>query len=293
MNWQKGLKFRVELDSPLKEKTTFRIGGEAKWFSRPKDSRELALLVGKAKNYRLPVFILGAGSNILVSDKGVRGIVVKLDSPFFKKASCSGSALEAGSGALLGQLIRKAGAFGLSGLEFLSGIPGSLGGALAMNAGCWGRCILDLVEKVQVMDYNGAIKNLTRKDIRFGYRNSGLSNYIILAAHLGLTRKPKVEIRKKQEDYLRQRRNSQDVSLPNAGCIFKNPKKNSAGRLIDLCGLKGRHIGNAVISRKHANFILNGGNAKAADVLRLMNLAKKEVKKRFNITLIPEIKIWK
>jgi UDP-N-acetylmuramate dehydrogenase len=293
MNWQKGLKVRVKSNAPLKAWTTFRIGGRARWFSQPKDSRELALLVRAARKYSLPVFILGAGSNILVSDKGVRGIVVKLDSPFFKKVSRSGASLKAGSGILLGQLIRKAETLGLSGLEFLSGIPGSLGGALAMNAGCWGRCILDLVEKAEVMDYRGRIKNLNKKGIRYGYRNSGLSNYIILGADLWLTKKDKAGIMKIEEDYLRQRRNSQDATLPNAGCIFKNPKENSAGKLIDLCDLRGRRIGNAVISQKHANFILNSGNAKSADVLRLMSLAKKEVKKRFNITLEPEIKIWK
>ncbi|MBM3249254.1 MAG: UDP-N-acetylmuramate dehydrogenase [Candidatus Omnitrophica bacterium] len=293
MNWQKGLKVRVESNAPLRSKTTFRIGGRARWFACPKDAVELSLLVRAAKKHRLPVYVLGAGSNILVSDKGLKALVIKLDSPFFNRSCPSGTDLEAGSGIMLSRLIRKAGALGLSGLEFLSGIPGSLGGALAMNAGCFGKSIMDLVESCEVMDYNGRIKNLNKKGIRYGYRSSGLSDYVILGATLGLTRKDRAVIRKDEQDYLRKRRSTQDAALPNAGCIFKNPEDSSAGRLIDLCGLKGRRIGRAQVSRRHANFILNCGNASSCDVVKLMNSVRRQVKNKFGIVLEPEIKIWK
>jgi UDP-N-acetylmuramate dehydrogenase len=182
----------------------------------------------------------------------------------------------------------------LAGLEFLAGIPGTVGGALAMNAGAWGRSIGELVEKATVMDYNGDIEVLTKKQMKFSYRNSSLQKYIILNIYLKLKKKNKRIINEKITGYLAQRRNSQDNSLPNAGCIFKNPSERiSAGRLIDLCGLKGRNIGDAFISLRHANFVLNKGNARARDVLKLMELAKREVRKKYRINLEPEIKIWR
>jgi len=142
------------------------------------------------------------------------------------------------------------------------------------------------------MDYNGNIKTLNKKDIRFGYRKSSLSKFIILSACIRLVKKNKKEIQDNINEYLEYRRNTQAVSLPNAGCIFKNPPGKSAGRLIDLCGLKGRRIGSASVSVRHANFILNQGNAKASDILKLMRLIKAEVKRKFNVTLEPEIRIW-
>jgi len=277
----------------MKEHTFFKIGGPAKYFVEPKDGPELKSLLSSIKRYNMPLLVIGGGSNILVNDKGLRAIVLCLNSPIFKKISFQGNHVFVASGASLSQVLRLAQKQGLSGLEFLSGIPGRVGGALAMNAGIPEKNIGDLVEEVSVIDYNGNIKNLNKKEIKFGYRTSNFSKYIILSARLRLIKKDKQEIKNRIKRYLNHRKLTQDLSWSSAGCIFKNPKGVSAGKLIDLCGLKGKRIGGACISRIHANFILNLGHARARDVLKLMDLAKKEVKKKFNVSLEPEIKIWK
>jgi len=162
-----------------------------------------------------------------------------------------------------------------------------------MNAGAWGKNIADYVEKVEIMDYNGKIKILDRRHLKFKYRGSNLTRYIILNLWVKLTKKSKKEIKNNIKAYLDYRRNNQDSAFANAGCIFKNPTPtDSAGRLIDLCALKGRRIGDACVSWRHANFILNRKNASASDVLKLMSLIKKKVKSKFKIDLKPEIKIW-
>ena len=292
MNWWKNLKSKVRLKEPLKNHTSFRVGGPAKYFVEPKDSDDLKLLLNLVKRYKISFLLIGAGSNILINDHGVDGVVLRLGTPYFKRFSFKDNHLEVGAGCLLGKVVALTKERSLSGAEFLTGIPGTVGGALLMNAGAWGKNIADLVENVTVMDYNGSIKTLNKKDIKFGYRKSDLAKYIILRTRLKLLKKNKVEIQDSIDRYLDYRQATQDFSRPSGGCIFKNPKGASAGRLIDLCGLKGKKIGGACISHKHANFIVNQGNAKARDILQLMKLVKKEVKKKFNIDLSPEIKIW-
>jgi UDP-N-acetylmuramate dehydrogenase len=292
MNWRKNLKGRFKTGEPLKKHTTFKIGGPAEFFAEPKDLADLKLLLNLAKKKKLRPLIIGAGSNILVGDRGVKALVIKLNSPFFKEISFKGNTLKAGSGLALGRLIASARKQRLGGLEFLGGIPGSVGGALAMNAGAWMRSILEFVENVRVMDYNGRKKNIPKQKIKYGYRKSSLAKYIILGATFKLKRVSPAIINAALKQYLKRRRNSQESSCPNAGCIFKNPPGESAGRLIDLCGLKGRSCAGALISPKHANFILNAKNARAADVLQLISLIKRRVKNKFNVELHPEIKIW-
>jgi len=293
MHWWKSLKGKVKTREPLRDHTTFKIGGPARFFVEPKDIRDLRLLLYFKKRYKLPIFILGAGSNILAGDKGVKGVVLHLGSLYFKRVFFRNNFIEAGSAVLLSRAIRLSGERGLSGLEYLAGIPGSIAGALAMNAAVADKAIADLVENVTVMDYNGKVKVLHKKDLRFGYRKSNLTKYLILSVCLKLARKNKRRIQEEAMRRLRRRWLTQDLSLPSAGCVFRNPKHDSAGRLIDLCGLKGKVAGGAAISLKHANFIVNAGRARAKDVLRLMDLAKKEVRKKFGIILEPEIKIWK
>lgn len=254
-------------------------------------------MLKRAKRYKIPVLVIGSGSNILVNDKGVDGVVVKLTAPCFRKIRFKSGLLEAGAGGLLSKLVRHTLDLNLSGCEFLSGIPGTVGGALVMNAGVSERVknvsIGNLVENVTAMDYNGNIKILHKRDIEFGYRKSNLSKYIILNARIRLRKKRKQEIRQRIKWYLDYRRSSQELSSPNAGCIFKNPSGLSAGRLIDMCGLKGSHFGDARVSSKHANFIINKGEARAAEVLKLMDYIKVKVKQKFNITLQPEVRIWR
>lgn len=292
MSWSKTLKTIIRLNEPLKKKTTFKIGGNARFFCEPGSTAELKSLIISAKRDNIPFFVIGGGSNILINDKGVDGLVLKLSSNFFKGIFFKGSCCEAGSGIMLSRLIRVAAENGLSGLEFLAGIPGTLGGALCMNAGAGFNCIGDLVQKVKVMDYDGKIKVLPKKDIRFGYRCSGLEKYIILGGTLKLFPKDKDEIRKNIKKFIEHRRNTQDTVSFSAGCIFKNPPGESAGKLIDMCGLKGKSQGQARISLKHANFILNTKQARSGDVIKLISLIEKKVKQKFNVVLEQEIKIW-
>ncbi|MBN1913429.1 MAG: UDP-N-acetylmuramate dehydrogenase [Candidatus Omnitrophica bacterium] len=293
MNWRKYLKGKTKLKEPLKKHTTFKIGGPADFFFEPKDEEDLKSLLLGLKKYRIPFKIIGAGSNILAGDNRLPLAVLRLSSAFFKRVEFKGKILEAGSGASLGRLIRFAQARGLSGLEFLSGIPASLGGAIAMNAGWKGKGIADVIKEVTVMDHQGNVKRLDKKQIRFTYRNADLSKYIILRALLRLSSKDKRRIREAIRKNLIYRRQTQDLSAPSAGCIFKNPPGASAGKLIDLCGLKGKKAGGARVSSKHANFILNSGDARAGDVLNLMSLISRKVKNKFGVGLKPEIKIWR
>lgn len=290
MNWQRDL--RIRRNQPLKDKTTIKIGGKAQFFSAPKDPARLKKLLLWANKNGLPVLVIGAGSNLLINDKGIRGLVIKLNSGYFKKVVFKGDSTKAGSGVMLAWLISLALRESLGKLEFLTGIPGTLGGALAMNAGCWGKDIGSLVREIEVMDSRGNIKYLNKKEAGFNYRKSGLGKYIILSAKLKLKKSTKELIRANIKEYVLKRHRSLDLTFYNAGCIFKNPIRMHAGKLIDLCGLKGKRAGGAVISAKHANFILNKGNAKYSQVLSLMKLIRLKVKKKFKVNLEPEIRIW-
>jgi UDP-N-acetylmuramate dehydrogenase len=242
------------------------------------------------------VYILGRGSNIVASDAGLKAAVIRLDAAAFKKISSDGVSVHAGAGGSLAALVRYCAVRGLSGLEFLVGIPGTIGGALVMNAGITanGRSfsIGDFVESVTVMDYNSTVTVLGRKSLKFGYRSSNLISKCVLAVRFRLQKKDKASIRQAMAAYAARRRKTQDRQYPNAGCIFKNPRAASAGQLIDGCGLKGRRRGGSQVSRTHANFIINVQHAKACDVLRLMRVVQKEVKSKYRILLEPEIKIW-
>jgi UDP-N-acetylmuramate dehydrogenase len=293
MLWPKSLSKKIKTKVNLAGLTSFKIGGQAEYFFEPQNLKSFQQALIFAKQAGLSVFILGAGSNILVSDSGLRGLVIKLSGKNFQRIDCQGSCIIAGSGLKLSQLISFAAKRRLSGVEFLAGIPGCLGGSLTGNAGAWGNSIGTLVKQLGALDYNGKLKILTPNQLKFGYRKSNLSKYIIIWAKLKLSAENKKVIVSRVKEYLARRKIVQNNRLPNAGCIFKNPGQNSAGRLIDLCGLKGTRKGKAVICRQHANFILNTGNAKSRDVLFLMDLMQRKVKAKFNINLEPEIKIWK
>ncbi len=308
MRWPKSLNKKIKPCVKLAAYTTFKIGGQARFFFEPESLKELQDALAFAKDKRLPVFILGAGSNILVRDSGLNALVIKLSGKDFKGLRINGFYMQAGCGLKLSQLLIKAKNSSLSGLEFLAGIPGTLGGALMGNAGAWGKSIGDLVEEARVLDYNGKPKLFKKSQLEFGYRKSNLSKYIIVQAKLKLAPAKQDEIASLTSQLLRQRGLRQENNLPNAGCIFKNPTARwpegrglasgcqsrwTAGKLIDACGLKAKAAGRAVISSLHANFILNRGKAKSKDVLTLMRLMRREVKRRFKVNLEPEIKIWK
>jgi UDP-N-acetylmuramate dehydrogenase len=293
MLWPKNLNKKIKTKVTLSGYTSFRIGGPAEYFFEPQDLGELRQALVAAKQGGLRVFILGSGSNILVNQAGLKGLVIRLSGRYFKQCFHQGSCIAAGSGVKLNQLISFARKNNLGGLEFLVGIPGTLGGCLMGNAGAWGRSIGELVKQVTVLDNCGKLKLLSGKQLKFSYRKSNLDKYIIFGAKLKLTIAPKKRILAKINEYALRRRQSQGNSLPSAGCIFKNPGRDSAGCLIDRCGLKGKTRGQAIISQQHANFILNAGQAKTRDVLSLMDLMRKKVREKFKINLEPEIKIWK
>lgn len=268
--------------------TTFKIGGPADYFEKANTTHELIEAISFAKRQKIPYFILGKGSNILVSDDGFRGLVIKIQDTRFKIQEAR---IFAASGLPLRKLVDLAAANCLTGLEFLVGIPGSVGGAIRGNAGAWQQGIGDKVDRVQILNDQAKTCWLNQTDCQFSYRGSRFkkSREIILAVELQLTKGDPQAIKAKMADYL-QRRSGQPKQ-PSAGCIFVNPKPEAAGRLIEECGLKGRQIGQAQISPHHANFIVNLGGARASEVLTLIKLAKKAVKEKFRIDLELEIQL--
>ncbi|MDD5006123.1 MAG: UDP-N-acetylmuramate dehydrogenase [Candidatus Omnitrophica bacterium] len=296
MVWLENLKGRVRFKEPLSKYTSFKIGGAASVLFEPKDTEDLINCLRQAKKNKIPYLVIGNGTNLLISDKGFKGIVIKLTSPFFKRISLKNNILTVGAGVGVPQLIKYLTKTKSSGYEFLTGIPGSIGGAAVMNAGVtvdnkrWE--MSDIIDKVGVLNKRGQILNLSKRKLKFGYRKSNLKKYIILEVRLKLNRDDKKSIRSRIEYFLSCRNMRQDISKPSAGCIFKNPSVYlSAGALIDRCGLKGRRFGGAMISHKHANFILNFNRATANDVVKLIQLAKRKVRNNFGIGLTEEIKI--
>jgi UDP-N-acetylmuramate dehydrogenase len=290
MRWWNQIQGIVRRHEPLKRHTTFRIGGAADFFVAPRDIADLRLLVTFIRKEKKNFFVAGAGSNLLADDEGFRGVVIVLSSPAFSMVRFDANRVCAGAGLALAGLVNACARRGLSGIEFLAGIPGSVGGALRMNAGAWGKKIEDFVENVTVMDYNGEVITLEKKDMGFTYRHADLRGMIVLECVFKLVKRERGNIRKKISRYREQRSVSQDLSFPSAGCIFRNPSpEQPAGMLIDQCGLKGFRRGGAMISVKHANFIINRSGASSRDVKGLMRLMRERVRKEFGVTLEPEI----
>ncbi|MFA6431681.1 MAG: UDP-N-acetylmuramate dehydrogenase [Candidatus Margulisiibacteriota bacterium] len=283
---------KILKNEPLKKHTTFRIGGNADHYCQPKNVQELLQALAFAKQNRIPVFIMGNGSNLLALDNGFRGLVVQAaDSK--KGIIFDGHLARVWAGTSLPKFIKAISKKGFSGLEFLAGIPGTVGGAVVMNAGAWGKEIGALIKEVSVICEDGTIRSLNKKELHFNYRKSSLQKMrcIVVEATFKLNKGKLSEINDRIRNYLEKRREGQPLGMPNAGSIFRNPPKQSAGKLIEEAGCKGMRSGDAQISQKHANFIVNLGEAKASDVLKLMTKAQKAVNDRFKIRLEPEIKI--
>jgi len=294
MHWLDDLKLRIRFSEPLSTHTTLRIGGPADAWVEPENLQELKEIVCRSSKEKVPYFVIGKGSNILVSDKGFRGVAICLNTPAFTKIEAKGDAVVVGAGLSLNNLIKQAGDWGLGGLEFLAGIPASVAGALIMNAGTAKQGIGSLVKSVTVMEKRGKVHTLEKKQLKFSYRSSNLDRYIVLEAKLRLIKRRPKQIEKDIAKNLFQKRITQDLDSKSAGCIFKNPPHRlSAGEMIEACGLKGRRSGEAEISTKHANYIVNHNHAKAKNILYLIDLAQQEVKKNFGVDLAPEIKIIK
>jgi len=298
MNLPRAFKNKVKRGELLRRHTTFGIGGEALGWYEPADARELSDFL-RLLPKRADIFAIGAGSNLLVKDGPIRKIFICFSRPAFRRIVVSGDRVRAGAGVSLGALVRALAAKGLTGHEFLAGIPGTLGGAVAMNAGArtafddpHSYCEMkDIVQDVDVMDRRGRIRTLGKDRIKFSYRHSSLGPLFILGVSLKFRRGSSARSRKMAAKIRTERLGFQEWSCPSAGSFFKNPRGIAAGRLIDLCGLKGVSVGGACVSSKHANFIVNKGGATYGDVMKLMEIVRKTVYNRYKIRLQPEVKI--
>ena len=276
----------VLIDEPMSKHTTFQIGGPADCFVMPSTVEEAIAVIKIVKEYDVPLTMLGNGSNLLVMDKGIRGIVVNLNERF-AKITRDGNFIKAQCGALMVDVSKFAGEASLTGLEFAVGIPGSIGGCIFMNAGAYDGEIKNVVHRVSAIDKEGNLVYYTNEEAQFSYRHSIFqdNDNLILEVELELQEGNQDEILAKMADLTNRRETKQPLEYPSAGSVFKNPKGNSAGKLIDECGLKNLSIGGAKVSDKHANFIINYEFAKSSDIIKLIEEIKKEVKLKKNIDL--------
>lgn len=292
---------KLNHDELLSRHTSFKIGGKAWCWLEPEHIEDILEGIESAEKNNKAFIVFGSGTNILARDSGFDGIVIHLNKKNFGAIERQGEELvKVGAGTGINELVKEVSSWGLSGCEFLKGLPGNFGGAVFMNAGVRDadntelfREIKDIVVDIDVLDINDKKQKTLKKDaIDFTYRSSGLDNKIILGGRLGLKKDTKDNILTRTARFMKKRAWIKNLGYPTAGSVFKNPDKNNpAGKLIEQCGLKGKRIGNAMISELHANFIVNVGGALAKDVLDLIELARKSVKEKFGIELELEIKV--
>lgn len=282
---------RVLLEEPMKRHTTFRIGGPAEVFVMPGNLEEVQRILEICRTEDLPYFILGNGSNLLVSDRGYRGVVIQLDRNF-GEVKVEGTEIHASAGALLSTIAVAARRASLTGFEFAGGIPGTLGGAVVMNAGAYGGEMKDVLRKVMVMDQSGKVFEIPAEELQMGYRTSIIktAGYIVLGAVLSLKEGNLEEIKMLTRKLSEQRTSKQPLEYPSAGSTFKRPEGYFAGKLIMDSGLRGYRVGGAQVSEKHCGFVINTGDATAQDVRTLMSDVRRIVKEKFGVTLEPEVK---
>jgi UDP-N-acetylmuramate dehydrogenase len=276
----------------MKNHTSFRIGGKADLLVIPSSADQIRKTVTICRDMNIPVMIMGNGSNLLVRDSGIRGVVIKI-ADGMKEITVEKENIKAQAGALLSAVSSEALRHRLIGMEFASGIPGTIGGAVIMNAGAYDGEMKDVVEGALVMDEYGQEVSLSKGDLEFGYRTSSLQKkfYVVLEVTISLKSGDYEKSKAKIADFARRRREKQPLSYPSAGSVFKRPPGYYAGQLIQDCGLKGMRIGDAQISELHSGFIINLGNATAKDVIKLINIVRERVIEKFNVEMHPEIRI--
>lgn len=281
---------RILFHQPMKEYTTFRVGGEAESMILIQQEEELARLITYLNQIEQDYFILGNGSNLLVGDKGYRGVVMKFDGPM-EQITVEGTRIIAKAGALLSRVAVAAKENSLTGLEFAAGIPGSIGGGVVMNAGAYDGEMKQVVETVRVMDRDGQITTLDNDTMEFGYRTSIIKNrpYIVLEVVLRLAEGDREQIGIKMEELNNLRKSKQPLEYPSAGSTFKRPQGYYAGKLIMDAGMRGYRIGGAQVANKHCGFIVNTGKATAADIREVIEEVQERVKERFHVSLEPEV----
>jgi UDP-N-acetylmuramate dehydrogenase len=292
MNIFSGLEKIVETNYPLAKDTWYGLGGPADYFIRPETVEQLKTIARRCNENNIPIYVLGFGSNLLINDDGLRAAVIKLEAEKFARTQFDGEQLTAWAGAKLSELVLTCVKKGLSGIEALTGIPGSIGGAVRMNAGGNFGDIGAAIETVTLMDSQGDIFEKSKPELMFDYRRTNITAQFILNARLKLTSADPEQIMRTVKEIWIYKKNSQPLNTRNCGCVFKNPRGVSAGALIDRAGLKGLQIGGAVVSEKHANFIIAEKGCKSRDVVRLIDAVKERVKEQFGIELELEIEIW-
>ncbi len=281
----------IFMEEPMKKHTTFRVGGPADVLVQP-DETALAAILALCRQYHVSYSFIGNGSNLLVGDKGIRGVVIEMTDPM-GNIEVDGTKITAQAGAMLSKIANTAASNGLGGMEFAAGIPGSVGGAVVMNAGAYGGEMKDIIEKVYVLDENGAQLELDRDALDLGYRHSCIPDkkYIVTKVVLELVPRNEAEIRSKMKELNEKRAEKQPLQYPSAGSTFKRPEGYFAGKLIMDAGLRGYQVGGAQVSEKHCGFVINKGDATAADICQLMRDVSDKVQAQFGVVLEPEVKM--
>ena len=281
----------IFMEEPMKKHTTFRVGGPADVLVQP-DETALAAILALCRQYHVSYSFIGNGSNLLVGDKGIRGVVIEMTEPM-GNIEVHGTQITAQAGAMLSKIANTAASNGLGGMEFAAGIPGSVGGAVVMNAGAYGGEMKDIIEKVYVLDENGAQLELDRDALDLGYRHSCIpeKKYIVTKVVLELVPRNEAEIRSEMKELNEKRAEKQPLQYPSAGSTFKRPEGYFAGKLIMDAGLRGYQVGGAQVSEKHCGFVINKGDATAADICQLMRDVADKVQAQFGVVLEPEVKM--
>ena len=281
----------IFMEEPMKNHTTFRVGGPADVLVQP-DETALAAVLGLCRQHNVPYSFIGNGSNLLVGDKGIRGVVIEMTEPM-GNIEVQGTRITAQAGAMLSKIANTAASNGLGGMEFAAGIPGSVGGAVVMNAGAYGGEMKDIIERVYVLDENGAQLELDRDALDLGYRYSCIPDkkYIVTKVVLELVPRNEAEIRSEMKELNEKRAEKQPLQYPSAGSTFKRPEGYFAGKLIMDAGLRGYQVGGAQVSEKHCGFVINKGDATAADICQLMRDVSDKVQAQFGVVLEPEVKM--
>ena len=292
MNIFNGLEEIVETDYPLAKRTWYGLGGAADYFIRPKTVEQLKEVVRRCTQNNIRVYAMGFGSNLLINDDGLRGAVIKLEAEQFAQIEFDGVEVTAWAGAELSKLVLTCVEKGLSGIEALTGIPGSVGGAVKMNAGGNFGDFGSAVETVTLMDNDGNVFEKSKPELVFDYRRTNITAKFILSARLKLNESDSEQIMRTVKEIWIYKKNNQPLNTKNSGCIFRNPQGGSAGALIDRAGLKGLRIGGAVVSEKHANFIIAEKGCTSSDVMKLIETIKEKVKEQFDVELELEVEIW-
>ncbi len=282
----------LQRNEPLSQHTWLRLGGPAQYFVTPRTEAELLEVITTCRSLQLPIHILGSGSNLLVREAGVQGVVIRVVEPLLGEVQIEGTSLTAGGGTLLSHVVAEAVRAGLGGIEYLVGIPGTIAGAVVGNSGGRTGDIGQLITSVRVLTQDNEIAVRRGDELSFSYRRSSIQDLLILSATLGLIRDDSEELTRRMRKNWIMKRSTQPLADQSAGCIFRNPRGLSAGSLIEQCGLKGLSVGKARISERHANFIVTESGATSKDVEQLISRIQKAVAEKFAVSLELEIKVW-